>query len=94
MHSQGSQPEPAELVPEHPPVWTLVGSPDAEILRVAEQVYWGEHVVAPSVLPCCQQDECMRDLHQELARCMARAKDAPTAIPLYRPDPRQQGPKG
>ena len=33
----------------------------------------GEHVVASSVLPHRQQDECMRELHQELSRCMARA---------------------
>ena len=30
-------------------------------------------MVAPSVLPCHKQDACMRELCQELARCMARA---------------------
>ena len=55
-----------------------------------------------SVLLHRQQDECMRELCQELARCMARlafrvrldqldplqeAKDASVAIPLHRPDP-------
>ena len=71
--SQGSESETAESAPEHPSMWTLLGSPDAEILKVAEQVYRGEHAVVPSVLPCIQQDKCMRELHQELARCMARA---------------------
>ena len=33
----------------------------------------GECVVAPSILPCRQQDECMRELHQELTKHMARA---------------------
>ena len=65
--------ELAESAPEHPSVWTLLGSPDAEILKVAEQVYWGEDMVAPSVFPHQQQNGCMRKLHQELARCMARA---------------------
>ena len=59
--------------PEHPSMRTLLWSQDAETLKVAEWVYWGECAVAPSILPCRQQDECMRELHQELARCMARA---------------------
>ena len=69
MHSQGLELEMTELAPEQ----TLLGSPDAEILKVAEQVYRGELTVAPSVLPHKQQDACMRELHQELARCITRA---------------------
>ena len=41
----------AELAPEHPSMWTLLGSPDEEILKVAEQVYRGQLAVVPSVLP-------------------------------------------
>ena len=33
----------------------------------------GEHVEATVVLPHRKQDECMRELYQELAMCMARA---------------------
>ena len=33
----------------------------------------GEHIVAAGMLPCRQQDEWMRELHQELTRYMARA---------------------
>ena len=52
--SWGSQLEMAELAPEHPSVQTLLGTPDEEILKVAEQVYRREHAVVPSVLPCRQ----------------------------------------
>ena len=58
---------------EHPSVWTLLGSPDAAVLKSAEQVYTGECTLAPSVLPHRQQEECMRILHQELGKCMSRA---------------------
>ena len=60
--SQGSESEMAELASEQPSVQNLLGSPDAEILKVAEQVYRGELAVAPSVLPCIQQDGCMKEL--------------------------------
>ena len=41
-HSWGLQAEMAEaMTPEHPFVWTLLGSVDSEILKVAEQVYGG-----------------------------------------------------
>ena len=33
---------------------------------------WGEHVVVPNILPHRQQDECMRELHQECTWCMTR----------------------
>ena len=41
------------MAPEHPSVRTLLGSTDAEILKIIEQVYQGECLVAPRVL-CCQ----------------------------------------
>ena len=50
-----------------------LGSPDKEILEVAEQVYRAELAVAPSILPNQWQDWCMRELCWELHRCMARA---------------------
>ena len=71
-HSQVLQPTEV-MSPEHPSIRTLLGSPDAEILKVAEQVYRGESAVVPSILPCRHQDECMRELHQELTKCMVRA---------------------
>ena len=71
-HSQGSKPETAESAPKHPSVQTLLGSPDKEILEVAEQVYRGELALAPTVLPCQWQDWCMKELRQVLHRCMAR----------------------
>ena len=61
-----------EMAPEHPAVWTLIGSNYEAILQVAEQVYWGEWTLVPSVLSCQQQDDCMREL-QELKWCMSRA---------------------
>ena len=57
--------------PEHPSMQTLLGFPDLEILKVAEQVYRGESVLLPNILPHRQQDECMRELHQELTKHMA-----------------------
>ena len=71
--SQGTELETAKLAPEHPSMWTLLGSPNEEILEVVEQVYRGELSVVPSVLPCQWQDWCMGELCQELARHMARA---------------------
>ena len=61
------------MAPEHPSVRTLLGFPDAKILKVAEQVYREECALAPRVVPCRQQDECMREQHHELTKCMARA---------------------
>ena len=37
--SQESEMEMAESAPEHPSVQTLLGSPDEEIPKVAEQIY-------------------------------------------------------
>ena len=36
--------EPSETALEHPSMWTLVGSRDASLLQVAEQMYKGKHV--------------------------------------------------
>ena len=55
-----------------PFVRTLLGSPDAEILKVVEQVYRGELAVVPNVLPYRQQDGWMRDLYQKITMYMAR----------------------
>ena len=52
---------------------TLLGFPDAEILKVVEQVYRGELAIASSVLLHKKQDRCVREVHWELASCMARA---------------------
>ena len=72
--SQRLQVEAAEeMAPEHPSMWTLIVATDEAILQVAEQVYWGEWTLALSVLSCKQQDDCMRELWQELNRCMSRA---------------------
>ena len=56
----------------HPSLWTLLGSPDSEILKVAEQVYRGAFSNTQCT-PCRKQGKCMRELHQELCRHMARA---------------------
>ena len=61
------------MAPEHPSMWILIGSTDKAILQVAEQVYCGEWTLASSVLSCWQQDDCMRELQQELNRHMSRA---------------------
>ena len=56
--SWAPQAEMAEATaPEHPSVWTLLGSIDTEILKIAEQVCRGECVVAPSMLPHWRQVE-------------------------------------
>ena len=52
MHAQALQVDTAELTAlEHHSIWTFLGSTDMEILKVTEQVYWGECTVVPSVLP-------------------------------------------
>ena len=65
--------EMVKSTPECPSMWTFLGSPDSEIRKVAGQVYRGEHRVAPSILSHRQQDECMRELCQDLSRHMTRA---------------------
>ena len=44
----------------------LIGASEDAILQVAEQVYWGEWTLAPRVLSHWQQDDCMREIWQEL----------------------------
>ena len=65
----------AKLAPEHPSAWTLSGSPDAEILKVAEQDYRGELAgVHSGVLLCKQQDMgAWGSCAKNYARCMARS---------------------
>ena len=70
--SQALQPTKV-TTPEHPFMMTILGSPDAEILKVSEQVYKEECAVTPNTLPHRQQDEYMRELCQVLTKCMARA---------------------
>ena len=69
------QAQPIEMAkvtaPAHPSVRTLLGSIDREILDIMEQVY-GEYVLAPSELPCQQQEKYMTELQQELIQHMAR----------------------
>ena len=72
--SQAKWPEMAEVTaPEHPSIRTLLGFEDATIMKVTKQVYLGEYVLAPSMLPCQWQEECIIELCIELAWCMARA---------------------
>ena len=53
---------------EHPSVWTLVGSKDANLLQVAEQIYKGEYMVVPSVFTYTQCDDVMKELQRELSK--------------------------
>ena len=62
-----------EAAPEHPSVKALLGATNGPIIQMAEQVYWGEWTLAPSMLCHHQQDECMRELWQELGRQRVRA---------------------
>ena len=72
--SQDLQAEPTKVTaPEHPSVRTLLGSTNADILKVTEKVYQGECVTAPIVLPQLQQEECIKELCLELAQHTARA---------------------
>ena len=96
-HSWGSEPYMEESAPEHPSVWILLGSPDAEILKLVEQAYSGEFAVVPVYSPANNRIGCMRELCWELARHMAtaslqsevglagplqEAKDVPTVAPI------------
>ena len=60
--SQGLPLEPTEVVPEHPSVWTHVGSRDSNLLSVTEQIYKGEYMVVASVFTCGQHYEFMKEL--------------------------------
>ena len=39
------------MAPEHPSIWTLLRSTDAEILKITEQGLLGDWIVVPSVFP-------------------------------------------
>ena len=45
----GNPLELLETALEDPSVWTLVRSGNANLLQVAEQIYKGKYVVAPSI---------------------------------------------
>ena len=72
-HSQGSQLEMTELAPEHLFMQTLLGSPDSVILKVAEQVYGGVCSSTHHTSTADNKMMCMRELCQELTRCMTKA---------------------
>ena len=61
------------MAPEYPSFWTLLGSMDVDILKITEKDSWGNYVTAPSVPLWWQQEECIKELCQELAQCTARA---------------------
>ena len=72
--SQAKWPKMAKVMaPEHPSIRTLLGSNDATILKVAKQVYQVEYVLAPRVLSCQWQEECIAELCIELAQHMTKA---------------------
>ena len=52
-----------EMVPNHPSVRSLLGSMDEEILKLAEEVYWGQCGAVPSILTHQHQDQFMDELH-------------------------------
>ena len=59
--------EPSVTAIEHPSMQTLVGSRNADFLQVAEQIYKGEYMVAPSMFSHTQQEDLMKDLCRELS---------------------------
>ena len=59
--------EPSETTWEHPSMWTLIGSKDANLLQVTEQIYKDGYVVAPSIFSCSQCDNLMKELWRELS---------------------------
>ena len=68
-----------EMAPEHPTVRTHLGSTNQEIFGVTEWVQ--EYVLAPSELPCQQQEEYMTELHQDLNQHMVGAGFQSTSLP-------------
>ena len=87
--------EPTEAAPEHPSVWTLLGSWNSDLLRVTKQIYEGKYLVVPSMFTCVQQEDFMKELQRELSRCMTRAglwsKRGPAELPS-RSQRHSQGP--
>ena len=56
--------EPSETALEDPSVWTLVGSEDSDLLQIAEQIYKGGYIVAPSIFSHSQCDDLMKELSE------------------------------
>ena len=52
----------------HPSMWTLAGSRDANLLQVAEQIYKGEYMVAPSMFPHALCNNFMKELQRQLSK--------------------------
>ena len=77
--------ELTEAAPEHPSMWTLVGSKDSDLLQIAEQIYKGEYMVVPSEFICTLQDDLMKELQRELSRHLTQAglhgKRGPAELP-------------
>ena len=59
--------EPSEAALQHPSMQTLVGSRDGDLLQVAEEIYKGEYVEAPSRFTNTQHDDFMKELQKELS---------------------------
>ena len=72
-HDCGIPAELSETTLEHPSVQTLVGSKDADLLQVAEQIYKGEYRVVPSVFTHAQHDDLMKELWTELSKHLTQA---------------------
>ena len=53
---------------QHPSVRALLGTSNEAIIQMAEHIYQGEWTLAPSLISHHQDDECMRELWQELGR--------------------------
>ena len=65
--------EPSEAALEHPSMLTLVESRDTNLLQVAEQIYKGEYVAAPSMFTSAQCNDLMKELQRALSECLTWA---------------------
>ena len=74
------------MAPLHPSARMLLGSTDGDT-GPGRTGYWGEYKLAPSELPCQQQEEHMMELGQELSQHMNRVglREGPSPA---RPPPR------
>ena len=71
--SQAQWAETAKVMAlKDPSIRTHLGSTYVEILKFLNK-FMGKYMVAPSVFPCQWQEECIKELCQELTQCMARA---------------------
>ena len=93
-HTWGLPLEPTETAPEHPSVWTLIGSQDSNLLWVMDQIYKGEYALAPSVLTCTQQEDFMKELWWKLSECMTRAVLWSERMPAELPSRNQRHSEG